>query len=47
MMTVVMMMVMVVVVMVTIIAIIICLGYQPDHTGDTGNDDGILRHGDR
>ena len=50
MMTVVMMtgVVMVVVVMVvTIIAIIISLGYQPDNAGDTGNDDGIFRHGDR
>lgn len=48
MMTVVVMMVMVVVmVVVTIIAIIICLGYQPDNAGDTGNDDGVLRHGDR
>jgi hypothetical protein len=45
MMTVVVMMV--VVVIVTIIAIIICLGYQPDNAGDTGNDDGVLRHGDR
>ena len=46
MMTVVVMMV-VVMVVVTIIAIIICLGYQPDNAGDTGNDDGVLRHGDR
>ena len=44
MMTVVVMMVMVVV---TIIAIIICLGYQPDHTGNPGDNDGIFRHGDR
>ena len=44
MMTVVVVMVMVVV---TIIAIIISLGYQPDNAGDTGNDDGVLRHGDR
>ncbi len=47
MMTVVVMMVMMVVVVVTIIAITICLGYQPDNAGDTGNDDGVLRHGDR
>ena len=48
MMTVVVMMVVVMVmVVVTIIAIIICLGYQPDHTGNPGDNDGVLRHGDR
>lgn len=46
MMTVVVMMV-VVMVVVTIIAIIICLGYQPDHTGNPGDNDGIFRYGDR